>query len=82
MKMQCQIFCFLPASANLLWNFNEICLESDGNLHIITMKLVLIENCDLLETALLFSLKVKLNVYLSLMENGKNASIHNCIPEV
>lgn len=36
-----------------------------------TMKLVLVENCDLLESALLFSLKVNLDAYFSLMEMEK-----------
>lgn len=35
------------------------------------MKLALVENCDLFESALLFSLEVKLNAYSSPMENEK-----------
>lgn len=38
------------------FQFNLIWLENVGNLHVITVKLVLVRNSDLLENALLFSL--------------------------
>lgn len=46
------------------------------------MKLVLIESYVLLGSLLLFSLKAKLNAYLSIAENEIKVSIHNCILEL